>query len=127
MRKTRHMSILTIKTQKTFSFNQGVFFGLGTPFCSKRVTCLYSLLRPEKTFSFNQGVFFEVGTPFCAKSVTCLYSLLRPEKTFSFNQCLVLSYIFYSALLLGVFGLRRDLNSKTKVQSPISKLLAWTL
>ena len=38
-----------------------------------------------------------------------------------------LNSILYSASLLGVFGLRRDLNSKPKVQSPISKLLVWTL
>ena len=47
-----------LRSEKTFSFNQGLFFEVGTPFCAKHVTCLYSLLRSEKTFLFKQGIFF---------------------------------------------------------------------
>ena len=68
----------------------------------------------SKTLSFDQGLFLGAGTRFYAKNEAHQNSLLRPEKTLAY----FLNSIFYSALLLGVFGLRRDLNSKTKVQSP---------
>ena len=54
--------------QKPFSFNQGVFFEVGTRFSSENEGNQNSLLWPEKTFSFNQGVFFEVGTRFSSEN-----------------------------------------------------------
>ena len=59
-------------------FGQSPFLKVGTPFCAKRVTCLYSskiaTIGPKKTFAFGQALFFKVGTPFCAKRVTSTYT-----------------------------------------------------
>ena len=47
----RHMSKLTNMARKTFSFGQGLFFKVGTQFCGKRVTCLYSHVKSHYYFS----------------------------------------------------------------------------
>ena len=55
------------RSEKTFSFNRGVFFNVRTRFWSENDGSLNSLLvlRSKKTFLFNRGVFFNVRPRFC--------------------------------------------------------------
>ena len=98
-----------LRPEKTFSFNQGLFFEVGTRFFAKFATPLKSMLWPEKTFLFNQGLFFEVGTGFFAKFATPLKSLLGPKKKGFEVWKLGLPHfvrgIFYSSSLLGSLAL----------------------
>ena len=132
-----------LRLEKTFSFGQGLFFEVGTRFTGENDGSQNALLRLEKTFLFGQGLFFKVWTHFLGGNDRDQNSLIRFKIFFilsfylgldvdihvskKYSLVFTTEIIFYSSSLLGVFGARRDLNSKTKVKSSISKLLAWTL
>ena len=104
---------------------------------------LGQVFSPFRQLWFGQGLFFKVWTHFLGGNDRDQNSLIRFKIFFilsfylgldvdihiskKYSLVFTTEIIFYSSSLLGVFGARRDLNSKTKVKSSISKLLAWTL
>ena len=133
------------KITEIFAFNQGLFFSfdqgpkklfhlirayflrLGHVFRPKLMGFKIHYQGPKKPFHLIMAYFLRLGHVFRPKLTGFKIHYQGRKKLLCLIRAYFLNSIFYLAFLLGVFGLRWDLNSKTKVQSPISKLLAWTL